>query len=299
MTYSSALKTELCRRGEAEKDTAAAECYGLLLFCREFSEYRITMSTENPAVAQRLRALLKAVLSLDAALCRPGDGPVLHVSLERPQDRRKALEFFGHAGTRPPLRLNLPNLEDEVRARAFVRGAFLAAGSMNDPKRRYHLEFVIHAHKLADDFSALLTEFGLRPLRSKRSALHTLYFRDSGGIEDLLTLMGAPDRAMELMNLKIYRDFRNVANRRANCETANISRTVDAAAKQVALIRSLQKDGRLDALPPELKELALLRVENPELSVTELSAACGIGRSALSHRLRRLLKFAENPDPDA
>jgi len=291
MTYSSALKEDLCRAGEQDHLHAAAECYGMLLFGRDFSQYKVALSTEHPGVASRCIALLRQVLSVELSSPRPA-GALYHISLEPEQDRKTALERFGHLETRPPLRLNLSNLEDEGDSRAFIRGAFLACGSMIDPEKRYHLEFLIYAHKLADDFAALLREFGLRPLRTDKGAVHPLYFRDSGDIEDLLTLMGAPQRAMDLMNLKIYKELRNTANRRVNFETANISRTVDAAARQNEAIRILRERGIFEELPEELQEVALLRLMNPEMSVSEMAAACGISRSGVSHRLRKLMRIA-------
>ena len=182
-------------------------------------------------------------------------------------------------------------------ARFFVCGIFLACGTVSDPSKSYRAELSVHPdengeHRLADSLSEYLSAAGLPPHISKkqRKGPVVLYYRTSESVEDLLNLIGASPAAFEAMNARIYKDFRNNANRIANCETSNIDRAVSAAQKQISAISALESSGRLALMPEQLRETARIRVENPGATISELAALHDppISRSCCAHRLYRL-----------
>lgn len=166
---------------------------------------------------------------------------------------------------------------------------------MTNPEVDYHLEFSVPFLNLSRDLVTLLRELGLSAKQARRAGGYVVYFKESESIEDCLTLMGATSAALELMGVKMVKDIRNNINRVTNCESANIDKTVAAAAVQSEALRKIERTVGLDALPEELREIAYLRLENPELSLRELGEALDrpLTRSGVNHRLRRILEFAE------
>ena len=178
---------------------------------------------------------------------------------------------------------------------AFLHGAFLSAGTVNDPHRSIHLEFFLRVPAYLPLVTAVLAECGYPPRTVARKNGTGLYYKDGTSVEDLLTLCGAGRVAMELMNVRFERQLRGEENRATNCLTKNISKTVTAAMRQVDAIRALRRSGRLSGLPAGVQETAALREENPEVSLEELCALHNppITKSGLNHRLKRLLEEAE------
>jgi len=178
---------------------------------------------------------------------------------------------------------------------AFLRGAFLAVGSVTDPKKDYHLEFASPHQQLCRDLLALMEGLGLNPKYMTRKGSGIVYFKESEQIEDLLTMMSATNSSLEIMGVKILKNIRNKANRVTNCETANITKTVDAASLQLEMIEIIYRKAGLDSLPPELREIALERMNNPDMSLRELGEQLSppLSRSGVNHRLARLKKIAD------
>lgn len=295
MSFSSQVKDELClvRPSGCCK---TAECYGLSLFGRSFSSESVMIQTEHEAVAERYASLMRQVCGVGPALTRTGSRRELTtVALQGEADRRRVLHHFEHSTKDIQLRIRSKWVERECCGGAFIRGAFLACGSLTDPQKDYHLEFLIPHLPLASDFMALLSDRGLSPRMAMRGSAAVVYFKESDHIEDMLTLMGATNSTLELMNIKIYKNVRNKVNRITNCETANLTKTVNAAVAQVEAIGRLAATGQLSKLPPELQEAAELRRDNPEMSLSELCALCEkpITRSGFNHRLRKLVELAE------
>ena len=172
---------------------------------------------------------------------------------------------------------------------------FLSCGSVSSPEKNYHLEFVIPFLKLSNDLFSFLVELGASPKHVVRKGYHVIYFKDSAQIEDLLTMMGATNSTLQLINVKIDKDMRNHVNRRVNFETANIDRSVVAGSRQIEAIRKIQKKKGLDSLSDGLREIAQLRLENPEASLQELEALVdgSLSRSGINHRLKRLVQIAD------
>ena len=175
----------------------------------------------------------------------------------------------------------------------FLRGVFLVSGSVSDPRASYHLDFSLD-EETAGRVGALLERQGLPPKRTHRRGASVLYYKGSEAIEDVLTYLGATKSSLEIMNAKIYKDLRNSANRLSNCEMANIEKSVGAAAAQLEAIRYLREQGLLNQLPEELRETAVLRLENPDLPLRLLAELHNppLTKSGMNHRLRRILDYS-------
>lgn len=179
----------------------------------------------------------------------------------------------------------------------FLAGVFLGCGTVVEPQKSYHLEFVMQSVELCRGLSGLLEgRIGFGGGITPRKSASVLYFKESEQIEDILTLIGAQKESLELMNVKIYKDLRNHANRATNCDTANLERQNRSAAKQIEAIEKIASGEKgLFSLPDELRELCLLRLEYPEMSLSELSLKTNppLSRSGINHRFARILAAAE------
>ena len=181
---------------------------------------------------------------------------------------------------------------------AFLRGAFLSCGTMNDPHKSTHLEFLLQNDTRAAWLRQALGEIGYEPRVARREKGVGLYFKDLASLEDLVALMGAGDKSMEIMNLRIERDIRNQENRATNCVTKNIEKSVSASAKQMDAIEKLILSGMLAQLPETIRITARLRAENPDASLEELRNlhVPPITKSGLNHRLQKILAEADKLD---
>lgn len=296
LSFSAGVKNEICRQNASRGCCAVAEAYGVLMYCNTFSSSEIRIITENRAFASRLPKLFKRAFALefDTVSPEPGPGGKHTLVISRDDAVRTILETFG---TDPDEFLahhvNFGVLEDDCCRTSFIRGAFMAGGSVTDPQKRYHLELVTAHYNVSRETFSLLLDLEFSPKSTQRGGNFVIYFKQSEYIEDFLTAIGAPVRAMELMNTKLEKDLRNSVNRRVNCDTANVAKTVDAAVEQVRSIREISGRIGLDALPDKLRELAKLRLENPEASVSELAELSEppVTKSCLYHRMRKLLSY--------
>ena len=294
MSFSSNVKQELCRLPINRKMEAAAELYGILLYCNAFTSELVRITTESRDLAERLPRLMKKVFgfSFDQEP-EEGAGKLLFV-MESQEKIHKMFAQFGLSRD-VTLHVNYGMLEEDEERLAFLRGAFLSGGSVTDPAKRYHLELTTSHYKVSRETCALLLDAGFSPKETARGGNSILYFKQSDMIEDFLTAIGAPVCAMGVMEAKVEKDLRNGVNRRVNCETANLTKVVDASMEQVAAIKKLQKQGRLKELPPKLRETAKLRLENPEATLQELAAmqTPPVSKSAMNHRMRKLVALAD------
>jgi len=296
VAFSANVKQELCRQRVDRRCCAQAEAYGILLFCSVFHTRQARIVTECPALKERLPILFRRAFQLSFdQLPEPGEGKGAFL-IEDPDKLRTMfhafdLEWDGSVS----LHINLARLEEEHCRTAFLRGAFLAGGSVTDPMKGYHLELATSHYHVGRELPALLREAGFEPKETDRKGNRVIYFKQSDHIEDYLTFLGAPVSAMAVMTAKLERDLRGSVNRQVNCDSANLDKTVAAAREQLAVIERLQESGRLDALPDKLKEAARLRMENPELNLSQLAALCSptVSKSALNHRMRKLMELAE------
>ncbi|UOO36963.1 DNA-binding protein WhiA [Oscillospiraceae bacterium CM] len=293
MSFSNDTKAELCRDPIGRKCCALSECYGLLLYCNTFTAREIRLITESRELAQRLPKLFRRAFGLSFDLTPQEQSGKLPFVIHDPDKLRLIFEAYGFTGsTMLAHHINLGVLESDCCRPSFLRGAFLAGGSVTDPAKRYHLELVTDHFNVSRETFALLLEMGFEPKEASRNGTFITYFKQSAAIEDFLTTIGAPVSAMALMSQKIEKDMRNSVNRRVNCDTANVSKTVDAALSQIEAIESLVGSSGLDSLPDKLRETAELRLENPEASLVELAALSSLTKSCLNHRLRKLVALA-------
>lgn len=296
MSFSAAIKRELCKTALNRKCCAQAEAYGVLLYCSSFRPAGIRIVTESSSFAARLPVLFQKAFHLEFDQLppeRPGKRSFL---ITDPGKIVAIGETFGHNPEESvALHINFGVLEEEHCRCAFFRGAFLAGGSVTDPAKGYHLELVTSHYNVGREMPALLRESGFHPKSTRRKGNSVTYFKQSEYIEDFLTAIGSPVAAMEIMNAKVEKTLRGSVNRRVNCDAANLDKTVDAAQGQLEAIRLLETRGLLGDLPDKLREAARLRQENPELTLTQLAALCDppVTKSALNHRLRKLMALSQ------
>lgn len=300
MSFSGDVKTELCRAPLSRKCCAQAEAYGVLLFCGTFHPRQARIVTECGALKERLPLLFrKAFKTAFDQTPEPGEGKGAFL-IEEPAKLKVIFETFDlERDASVSLHINLAQLEEDHCRAAFLRGAFLAGGSVTDPMKGYHLELVTSHYHVGRELPALLREAGFEPKEAERKGSRVVYFKQSDHIEDFLTYLGAPVSAMAVMNAKLERDLQGRVNRQVNCDSANLDKTVAAAREQLAAIGRLEESGRLDFLPDKLREAARLRVEHPELNLGQLGALCepGVSKSAFNHRMRKLMELAESAEP--
>ena len=296
MSFSSNVKVELCKDSLSKKSCAVAEGYGVLLYCNTFSSTEIRIITESRDFAARLPRLFKKAfgITFDQEPAAQDRGK-LQFAISSEDKIAKIFETLQmDLKASLTLHVNFGMLEEEAECMAYLRGAFLAGGSVTDPAKRYHLEMTTSHYKVSRETCALLIECGFSPKELSRGGNNILYFKQSDYIEDFLTAIGAQVSALGVMEAKVEKDLRNGVNRRVNCETANLTKVVDASMGQMAAIRALEEAGELDKLPGKLRETALLRRENPEATLQELAAMLNppITKSAINHRMRKLLELA-------
>lgn len=296
MSFSQQVKKEIMSRDLPRGCCAVAAAYAVACFGRYFDAKGIVLHTELSTVAHYCKRVL-ARAGIEARVTEKGkEGTSLYeLSVKEDAQVRRMLKLFGHTGEETTLRLNGRNFCCDRCVAAFTATAFLCCGTMTNPEREYNLEFLSNRFHLLKDFDALLCAQGFSPKRTQRKGTNVLYFKASGQIEDILTYMGASNATLELINLKVYKDFRNKANRITNCETANIGKTVNANQNSLRAIALLKERGALDALPEALREAAELRTRYPDVSLKELAEKFDppLSKSGLSHRLKKLEQTAQ------
>ena len=296
-SFSYKAKAELCRTAVQRLCCARAECYGVLLYCNTFTMQEVRIITENPEFAARLPRLFHRAFSVkfDRLPAEETPGSKLIFQITDPDKLRRIVDTLGYDLRQAlVLHVNFAMLEEDCCRVSFLRGAFLAGGSVTDPEKRYHLELSTSHVQASREVSALLQEMGFLPRSVMRSGSAVIYFKQSEHIEDLLTTLGAPVAATEIMTAKVDKEIRNGANRAMNCDMANVNKTLDAVAAQQEAIEKLEKAGQLEKLPEKIQETARLRMQNPELPLAQLAALFDppISKSCLNHRIRKIMEEA-------
>ena len=178
--------------------------------------------------------------------------------------------------------------------REYLRELFLSCGTMSDPRRFYHLEFVCGSDKEALKVKEIIGGFGIQASIMKRKEHYVVYLKDSDAISDMLTLLGAHNALLELENIRVLKEMRESVQRRVNCETANISKTVSASLRQLEAIHYIDENIGIKKLPESLREAAQLRLSYPDASLKELADRLpNVGKSGINHRLRRIVELEE------
>jgi DNA-binding protein WhiA len=298
VSFSAAAKAEICKSVSNKNCCAQAECFGILLFANSFSMDGIRVVTESREFAAMLPKLFKKAFNLSFDSLPEGDASGKQLFLI--QDPVKITAIMNAYGFDPSdtvsLHVNLPVVEEECCKTAFLRGAFLAGGSVTDPGKGYHLEIATTHAAVARETYILMHEIlGFYPKLTARGGAQVLYIKQSDLISDFLVFLGAHVASMGIMEAKLEKEMNNKINRRCNCDDANISKVVEAAQEQLAAIRTLKELGMLENLPGKLLQAATAREQNPESSLTELAAMMEppITKPAMNHRLKKLVALAK------
>ncbi len=289
MSFSGEVKKELAKRMNPARHCQIAELAALMNFCGAYGQsggelsgkagYTLGFQTENEAVARKGFTLLKKTYNIDT---------------DRILDEEELQGLFTKLGS--PVEPVSPLLiKNSCCRRAFLRGAFLAIGSMSDPTKAYHLEFDCTDERKARQLQEAIRSFDIESKIILRKKYHVVYLKEGAGIVDLLNVCEAPVSLMNLENMRILKEMRGAVNRRVNCETANIAKTVTAAARQVEDIEFLRIHYGFQNLPEPLRRMAEMRLEYPDAPLKELGERFDppLGKSGVNHRLRRLSELAE------
>ncbi len=295
MSFSAEVKKEICSVTETTEDCCkVAECYGALILGKSFSSRCIKFSTEYEYVADHVCNLLEECLG--EKICEVKQNKSKYqFEITDSKDIKKVFYFFGHELNQLNLRINRANIINECCFSAFLRGAFLACGTVTDPERNYHLEFIVPFMKLSQDLFKLISDTDIQVKTLVRKGSHVIYIKDSENIEDMLTFIGAQMSSLKIMSIKVEKDVRNRVNRKINFEYANIERSIKAGLAQVEAIELIIERQGLDTLPKEYKELAQIRLENPDMSLKQLGdeLSTPLSRSGVKHRLDKLIEIAD------
>ena len=294
VSFGKKLKTELTERIAKKMPLKKAELLGMLCFCNECSQKRIIFSTECAEAVTVFSELMQEVFGIlpELSVSTNRAGGMFTAQLNESSDVLDVFaEFFLNDAV-------FPKLSDfsQEELSFFLCGAYLACGTVLDPTREYRMEFAVRdenqAYRLCEQISRI-SEPAAITMRKKQFLVYT---KSSECIEDLMIFMGAKLCAMELMNIKIYKDIRNQTNRRSNCETANIGKTVVASLAQAEDIRLVKERAGWEAFPENLLEIAQLRLENPEMSLSELGKLLKnpLSRSGVNHRFEKIRELAEH-----
>ena len=302
VSFSASAKAEVCRILPGKHCCALAQCFGILLYCNSFTAEGIKLITESREFAYILPKLFKKAFDLDfdsyPSMAAPGK---LVFQISDTEKVAQIMDAFGFdAADTLALHVNFPVVEEDCCKAAFLRGAFLAGGSVTDPEKGYHMELATTHHSVAPETYALMQEAThFSPKNARRGGGQVLYLKQSEQIADFLTFLGAPVAAMGIMEARLEKELNNKVNRRCNCDDANLSKVVEAAQEQLGAIRILRERGILESLPGKLQQAAKAREENPEATLTELAAMMepAITKPAMNNRMKRLVELSKEKKP--
>lgn len=311
MTFSSRIKDELSRTETTDISNAKAETAALLrtmgyISLKGFNKLEIEFSTENAAVARRIFKLLKIAFEISTQVSvektnrlKKHNNYIINI------DDKLSKEFLYETGIAAKDEFNIMTFDfgipkDLVKSdackRAYIKGAFIGCGSISDPEKSYHAEFVNSREEQSKGICELLEGYGITGKTILRKNSYVTYIKESEQISDLLALMGANNAVLEFENVRAVKETRNQINRVINCETANLDKIVDTSMRQINNIKVLKKYKAIDKLPDTLKELAYLRLKHTNASLKELGEMLNppLGKSGVNHRLRKIEEIAED-----
>ena len=295
MSFSSRAKAELCQARPDRKCCAVAESYGVLLYCNTFSANEIRVITASPEFASRLPKLFRKAFGVSFDRLPPEGAEGKRTLSITDADKLSAIfdAFGADRGATLSHHINFGVIEEDCCRASFIRGAFLAGGSVTDPEKSYHLELATSHRSVSREAYSILLDMGFSPKETERAGNSLLYFKQADAIADFFTTIGASGTAMDIMTAKVEKEMRNTVTRQINCDSHNADKTVAAAHEQMNAIRRIAKDYGLDALPEPLKDAALLRIANPEASLADLATLSypPVTKSCLNHRFKKIMGF--------
>lgn len=309
MSFSGNVKEELSKNWSTARHCQIAELAALIGMCGDIvindrNAYVLKIHTENKAVARKVFTLVKKTFNIEADISIRRNiirqSVSYSVVVKRHRDALRILQATKlvdehMAGFEEVHIVNPIVIQQTCCKRAFIRGAFLAAGSMSDPRKSYHFEIVCAAEAMARQIQEIMYSFSMDAKIVLRKKSYVVYLKEGAQIVDILNIMEAHVSLMELENVRILKEMRNSVNRKVNCETANINKTVSAAVRQMEDITYLRDTIGLEKLPEGLKEAALARLSHPDASLKELGELLSppVGKSGVNHRLRKLGELAD------
>ena len=308
MSFSGNVKDELSRQCSSARHCQIAEISAIISMCgriliSETNKYTVKIHTENIAVARKYFTLLKKTFNIDTenSVRQSSKLRMYTVSINHHDDAIKVLQASKLLSEDGDIYENL-SLSDnliiqrECCKRAFIRGAFLASGSISDPEKFYHFEIVCAAQNKALQLQCIILNFNIDAKIVERKKHFVVYIKEGAGIVDILNVMEAHVALMNLENVRILKEMRNSVNRKVNCETANLNKTVSAAVKQIEDIKFIRDTVGLSMLSENLEEIARLRLDNPDSSLKELGEMLNptVGKSGVNHRLRKICEMADD-----
>lgn len=309
MSFSGNVKEELSKQWNHARHCQIAELAALISMCGSIvinssGHYSVKIHSENLAVARKCFTLVEKTFNIEAdiAIRRniSKESASYVMIIRRHQDALRVLQATKlideqRDGFEEVHIVNPLVVQQTCCRRSFIRGAFLAAGSMSDPNKSYHFEIVCDSDKMARQVQELICGFSMDAKIVLRKKSYVVYLKEGSQIVDILNIMEAHISLMELENVRILKEMRNTVNRKVNCETANINKTVSAAVKQVEDITYLRDTIGFEKLSEGLEEVALARLSNPDATLKELGELLSppVGKSGVNHRLRKLSEVAE------
>ena len=292
MSFSSKVKEELAEQFPGGRHCLLAELAAISAMCGTFrvdggGEEILTIHTENEAVARKCFTLVEKTYNIG--------GEVSSYTSIRSNPETGSRMYYFLAQGRGLKAVRNASVQAVCCKRAYLRGAFLASGSVSDPRKSYHFEIVCGTEEMAQYLQYLMTGFQMEAKIVRRKKSYVVYLKDGAGIVDMLNVMEAHVALMELENVRIFKEMRNTVNRKVNCETANINKTVSAAVKQIEDIIFIRDSIGFDSLSEGLRDVALTRLDYPEATLKELGELLEtpVGKSGVNHRLRKLSEIAE------
>ena len=304
LTFSGEVKEELSKNLAEKEHCHVAEIAAIIGMCGKVSidsreRYSIKVRTENVSVARKYFTLLRKTFNIDTETLVSANKSKGHttytVIIKGHEDAMRVLQETKLMDGDGEISEEFSIIRRPCCKRAYLRGAFLAAGSISNPEKSYHIEIVCANRRRANQIKMLINGFRLDSKVILRKNSYVVYLKEGSQIVDLLNVIEAPISLMKMENVRILKEMRNTVNRKVNCETANINKTVSAAAKQAEDIAFIQKTIGVSKLPDILQEVARLRLAHPEASLKELAelSTSEIGKSGINHRLRKLSEIAE------
>lgn len=310
MSFSTQVKNELSRIIPQKRYVKIAELSAIIrtggsIQLMGFNKLSLKIVTENPAIARKVFSLIKSCYNIEVEIqvkknnnLKKNNSYTLTVSFEQgANDILTEMGIIEKAGNDLHMRNDIPDniIKDEKSKRAYIRGAFLGGGSISDPEKTYHVEFVTMDEDLSEYIKDLLNHYDFNAKVILRKNVFVVYIKESSNISDLLNIIGAHNALLHLEDIKIIKQMRNDVNRLVNCETANLSKTVNASMRQIEAIKYIMDTKGINFLPDTLKEIALLRIDQEDLSLKELGELLSqpLGKSGVNHRLKKIEEIAK------
>ncbi|PLX31642.1 MAG: DNA-binding protein WhiA [Clostridiales bacterium] len=309
MSFSSKTKKELTRVEQMDHDSMMAELSAIVHISGTIklagkNRVNIEVNIKNAAIARHIFSLFKEACGIHTDIrmnknAKLKKANIYTIAIEKEEGANEVLEALGIIrNTAEGFSINnsVPDelIEKEICKRAYLRGAFIGGGSLSDPERSYHLELVAHSPEYGEALMNIMRPYELSPKMIERKGSQVVYLKEGDQIIDFLNVIGAHQTLLDFENVRIMKQMRNDINRIVNCETANLTKTADAAYRQIQDILLIEEERGLDFLSENLKEIALARIEHREASLQELGQLLDspIGKSGVNHRFKKIREIA-------